>query len=85
MTIKSSPFSFFSRRIIPVKHLQNVPSVSEEFHFIRYIHMRGPSQLLIMKNNLQREKKPKPPQNLTLPPNPQAVQDECKVVLGTTQ
>ena len=83
MTMKISHFSF-SRRIIPLKHLQNISSVLEKFHFIGYIRMCGPSQLSVIRSNLKRGKK-KAPQNPTLLPNPQAVQDECKVVFGITQ
>lgn len=36
MTMKISQFSF-SRRVILIKHLQNVFSVLEKFHLSRYI------------------------------------------------
>lgn len=68
MTMKTSHFSF-SRRIIPIKHFPNVSSVSETFPFIRYIHMCGSRQLLIVKSNLKRGKKNHPkPQPYPIPP-----------------
>lgn len=82
--MKISHFSF-SRRIIPIKHFQNVSSILEAFPFIRCIHLYGPSQLLINKSNLKRGKKNPNTPNPNPAPKPTGSTNQSQMAFGIMQ